>query len=316
MHHGRDIRRTDLNRATARLAAVLSTEMSAEVSAEVSTACSTSTPTSTPASTLPALHRRARREVRRASTAGFTVVELLVVIGIVAILTGLLMPVLSHARAASGRLRCMSNLRQIGCGLVEYTERFNDCLPRFNATANQQTAEWGEAMALTTRFGSRFDGLGLLLATLDITDPRLFYCPCHHGDHSYEQYAPRLESRDIAASGTGPIYGNYHYRTHMDPAATSPIGTPLKGRNLSTTVLVVDGMRTRRDFNHVTGTNRLKGDGSVDWHLDHGNAIYKSLPFESVSSFMGNTIFQDAWRWIDARPPSEDDGGSGGSQDD
>lgn len=312
MHHGRDIRRTDLNRATARLAAVLSTEMSAEVS----TACSTSTPTSTPASTLPALHRRARREVRRASTAGFTVVELLVVIGIVAILTGLLMPVLSHARAASGRLRCMSNLRQIGCGLVEYTERFNDCLPRFNATANQQTAEWGEAMALTTRFGSRFDGLGLLLATLDITDPRLFYCPCHHGDHSYEQYAPRLESRDIAASGTGPIYGNYHYRTHMDPAATSPIGTPLKGRNLSTTVLVVDGMRTRRDFNHVTGTNRLKGDGSVDWHLDHGNAIYKSLPFESVSSFMGNTIFQDAWRWIDARPPSEDDGGSGGSQDD
>lgn len=312
MHHGRDIRRTDLNRATARLAAVLSTEMSAEVSA----ACSTSTPTSTPASTLPALHRRARREVRRASTAGFTVVELLVVIGIVAILTGLLMPVLSHARAASGRLRCMSNLRQIGCGLVEYTERFNDCLPRFNATANQQTAEWGEAMALTTRFGSRFDGLGLLLATLDITDPRLFYCPCHHGDHSYEQYAPRLESRDIAASGTGPIYGNYHYRTHMDPAATSPIGTPLKGRNLSTTVLVVDGMRTRRDFNHVTGTNRLKGDGSVDWHLDHGNAIYKSLPFESVSSFMGNTIFQDAWRWIDARPPSEDDGGSGGSQDD
>ena len=312
MHHGRDIRRTDLNRATARLAAVLSTEMSAEVS----TACSTSTPTSTPASTLPALHRRARREVRRASTAGFTVVELLVVIGIVAILTGLLMPVLSHARAASGRLRCMSNLRQIGCGLVEYTERFNDCLPRFNATANQQTAEWGEAMALTTRFGSRFDGLGLLLATLDITDPRLFYCPCHHGDHSYEQYAHRLESRDIAASGTGPIYGNYHYRTHMDPAATSPIGTPLKGRNLSTTVLVVDGMRTRRDFNHVTGTNRLKGDGSVDWHLDHGNAIYKSLPFESVSSFMGNTIFQDAWRWIDARPPSEDDGGSGGSQDD
>lgn len=316
MHHGRDIRRTDLNRATARLAAVLSNKLSTEMSAEVSTACSTSTPTSTPASTLPALHRRARREVRRASTAGFTVVELLVVIGIVAILTGLLMPVLSHARAASGRLRCMSNLRQIGCGLVEYTERFNDCLPRFNATANQQTAEWGEAMALTTRFGSRFDGLGLLLATLDITDPRLFYCPCHHGDHSYEQYAHRLESRDIAASGTGPIYGNYHYRTHMDPAATSPIGTPLKGRNLSTTVLVVDGMRTRRDFNHVTGTNRLKGDGSVDWHLDHGNAIYKSLPFESVSSFMGNTIFQDAWRWIDARPPSEDDGGSGGSQDD
>jgi hypothetical protein len=30
---------------------------------------------------------------------------------------------------------------------------------------------------------------------------------------------------------------------------------------------------------------------------------------------MGNTVFQDAWRWIDARPIAENDGGSGGSQD-
>jgi type II secretory pathway pseudopilin PulG len=313
VHHGRDIRRTALNRAAARLNGSSSTDVIGASSLQ-----QMGQPTA------PAINRGRSSRVAKPNFSvgfvrGFTVVELLVVIGIVAVLTGLLMPVLSHARAASGRVRCMSNLRQIGCGLIEYTERANDCLPRFNATANQQTAEWGEAMALTTRFGSRFDGLGLLLETLDITDPRLFYCPCHHGDHPYDRYASRLESRDIAASGTGPIYGNYHYRTHMDPAATSPIGTSLKGRNLSSIVLVVDGMRTRRDFNHVTGTNRLKGDGSVDWHLDHGNTIYKSLPFESVSSFMGNTIFQDAWRWIDARPPSEggnDSGGSGGSQDD
>lgn len=314
MHHGRDIRRTDLTRAAMQRSDFVPFNGGAEhlttraqQNGHVGHARSEESRTRT--------RTRTRAGHAGRTSFGFTIVELLVVIGIVAILTGVLMPVLSQARAASGRVRCMSNLRQIGCGLVEYTERFNDCLPRFNATANQQTAEWGEAMALTTRFGTRLDGLGLLLATLDITDPRLFYCPCHHGDHPYEQYASRLESRDIAASGTGPIYGNYHYRTHMDPSATSPIGTPLKGRNLSSTVLVVDGMRTRRDFNHVTGTNRLKGDGSVDWHLDHGNAIYKSLPFESVSSFMGNTIFQDAWRWIDARPPTDDDNSSGGSQD-
>lgn len=310
MHYGRDIRRTDLASAAMQGRDFASIE-------GVAVTVTTEAPCDAHPARVFGAASRARTRAGHAGrlACGFTIVELLVVIGIVAILTGVLMPVLSHARAASGRVRCMSNLRQIGCGLVEYTERFNDCLPRFNATANQQTAEWGEAMALTTRFGTRLDGLGLLLATLDITDPRLFYCPCHHGDHPYEQYASRLESRDIAASGTGPIYGNYHYRTHMDPSATSPIGTPLKGRNLSSTVLVVDGMRTRRDFNHVTGTNRLKGDGSVDWHLDHGNAIYKSLPFESVSSFMGNTIFQDAWRWIDARPPTGDDNSSGGSQD-
>ncbi|MFM7260496.1 MAG: type II secretion system protein [bacterium] len=244
---------------------------------------------------------------------GFTIFELLVVISIVSILTAILMPVLSNARAAAGRVRCMSNMRQIGCGLIEYAERHNDDVPRLSVTANRSTAQWGEAMALTSPTGSYLDGLGRLLFTLDVTDPRVFYCPCHTGTHPYERYQNILESRSFIAGNMGLVYGNYHYRSHMDPTAENPNLSLLKGRNLSSVVLVVDGMRTRRDFNHVTGTNRLKGDGSIDWHLDHGNAIYKALPIEPTNSFMGNDIFVDAWRWIDARPQSDDTGG--GSQD-
>ncbi|HXI16661.1 MAG TPA: DUF1559 domain-containing protein, partial [Chloroflexota bacterium] len=60
---------------------------------------------------------------------GFTLIELLVVIAIIAILAAILFPVFARARENGRRASCQSNMKQIGLGLIQYTQDYDEKFP-------------------------------------------------------------------------------------------------------------------------------------------------------------------------------------------
>jgi prepilin-type N-terminal cleavage/methylation domain-containing protein/prepilin-type processing-associated H-X9-DG protein len=78
---------------------------------------------------------------------GFTLVELLVVIGIIALLIAILLPSLSAARDSAAGLKSLSNLRQLGIGIQQYKNANRGFYPGHSSPSNQvPRTRWADYM--------------------------------------------------------------------------------------------------------------------------------------------------------------------------
>jgi prepilin-type N-terminal cleavage/methylation domain-containing protein len=137
-------------------------------------------------------HRTTQRAIRRA----FTLVELLVVIGIIAVLISLLLPTLGKAREAANRAKCLANLHSIHQLLVMYAGLNHDQVPLGYSGGDNGSSSTSESTSYyLTRASSaggapdpdsvlagaplRYVGLGLLFKANLIKEGmgQAFYCP-------------------------------------------------------------------------------------------------------------------------------------------
>lgn len=144
------------------------------------------------------------RELQRngSGSAAFTLIELLVVIAIIAILAGLLLPVLARAKQKAQGIGCMNNTRQLMLGWRLYADENDDLLPPndypyttpFNPNANPPMRNWvvGTMIVDTdaTDWQILVDPRFSMLAYF-IKNPALYKCPA---DKSLARGAPRVRS--------------------------------------------------------------------------------------------------------------------------
>ncbi len=236
---------------------------------------------------------RAQR-VKGTRNRGFTIIELIVCLGIITVLCGILLPSLRATREQAQRFSCQNNMTHIGQAINAYGMSSDGDVPasvHLSPSAFRPAELMGARVQTGAAVGgeSGWDGLGILVQRgyIGPSECRCLHCASHSGEHPYERYADAYSS----AARIG-IYTNYHYSGHETYADT---GAPRRIRidDGADVVLLTDGLRTRSDFNHGSGLNRMRADLSVEWWADTRGSLLLSLPElpETASSQQHKTIW-------------------------
>jgi prepilin-type N-terminal cleavage/methylation domain-containing protein len=194
----------------------------------------------------------------------FTLVELLVSIGIIAVLISILFPSLARAQESSRRVNCLSNLRQVHQSFMLYAMDHHDQVPLGYRGGNTQ---WNSMMYSAT--AKKIVLFGLLHTEGRMKSPRVFFCPTEIDPRSMfntpeNPWPPGPDGVSLAQ-----VYAGYGAR----PATNLP-DSPIAGQytyprlsRFKNQAIFGDLTATiaRVDTRHRNGINVLFGHGGARW---------------------------------------------------
>ena len=242
---------------------------------------------------------------RRRSRSGFTLVELLVVIGIIAVLVSILLPTLKRARESAKRTQCLSNLRQISDLFKLYGVQYKDATCIGYSNSAKQVSYLMNNNGTTTPH--TVTALGFLAMAGLCKSPRVLYCPSEQDilfqyDSSqnvwcFDKNPPHPQL--VTQTGPNPGYdnaytrmgynsrpcqgfGNYgpvpylvpriEYSTSYRSGPANPLAPPLygflKNSQLKSKAILADTVNYGPQsvkVRHVRGVNVLYASGMAQW---------------------------------------------------
>jgi prepilin-type N-terminal cleavage/methylation domain-containing protein len=227
----------------------------------------------------------------------FTLVELLVVIGIIALLIAILLPSLTRAREAANRTVCLSNLRQFGLAVQMYSMQYKGSIPigYIQSGAGPQMG-WNYVAHLNRGGTVTQIMLGCLVEAGLMKQPKAFYCPSEKFDQwTYNTDINPWPFDKVPSSGVRDTRVGYGTRPvaiwQTNGTWPNPMPKLIHMKNLA---IIVDTacFPTNLLTRHKDGINVLYGHSGAKWvpkkafqYLRPGFLTWAQIPHDTFVGY-------------------------------